>query len=402
MTTSRMKLTAVSLRFGTNNAAERNILLKKQQEAEAGVDGNIYGVSWDLSATNRFTRTDAAADFPAPSPSVGGSRGSSPFDDILPWAGMKIVEDEYAGTLVSIPKFYYRIEHTGEALNIQITSKKQAGFHTSPAHADRGDGKGERNVVYIARYHMGGEMGQSVTNALPIANVTRAELRETIRAMEEQVGVSGYSLQDYAMFWTVRLLMLVEFATWDFQGAIGYGCGNGESAENTGSTDNMPYHTGTISESAETYAVGIQYRYIEDMWANVVEFIDGWRCAEAAAGDGSLDVYITLNPAEYSDTEGGVLVGNIPSTANGGFIKDWAVPSVKGYSWALCPAAIAGEDELTDGNEYVTDCCEFDGPALCSGGCFDGPSPLCGPFSLGGGVAEDSGPVAGARLQKIP
>ena len=374
------------------------ILLEKQKSGAAGGTGNIYGVSWDLSTTNRLTRTDAAADFPAPSPSVDGSNGSSPFDNIWPWSGMQKVVDENAGVFVSIPKYYYRIQHTGEALNIQITDKATSGFSVSPAHADRGDGKGERDVVYIARYKCAGEMGASIPDALPVVNMTRAQFRATVN---EAAG-APYHLQDYAMFWTVRLLMLVEFATWDFQGAIGYGCGNGESAENTGSTDNMPYHTGTISESAETYAVGIQYRYIEDMWANVVEFIDGWRCEDAGNDDGSLNVYITLNPAEYSDTEGGVLVSNIPSTANGGMIKDWAVPSVKGYSWALCPAAIAGEDELTDGNEYVADVCGFDGPALGSGGYCGEPGPVFGPFSLVGSVAEGSGPFAGARLQKIP
>lgn len=371
------------------------ILMEKKKEAEGGSGGSVYGVSWDLSVSNRMTRTDAAAGFPDPSPSVGGSGGSSPFDNIWPWSGMQIVTDDVAGAFVSIPKYYYRIQHTGEALNIQISSKPASGFSVSPAHMDRGDGKGERDVVYVARYKCAGNEGASVTGMMPSANLTRAQFRAA-------AALNGFSITDYAMFWTIRLLMLVEFATWDFQGAIGYGCGNGESAEKTGSTDNMPYHTGTISDSEDTYAVGIQYRYIEDMWANVVEFIDGWRCEDAGNDDGSLNVYITLNPAEYSDTEGGVLVGVIPSTANGGMIKDWTVPSVKGYSWALCPAAIAGEDELTDGNEYVADHCEFFGPALVSGGYYGGPDPYCGPFYLDGDGAEGAGPIAGARLQKIP
>lgn len=371
------------------------ILLEKKKAEAAGAGGNIYGVSWDLSSSNRMTRTDAAADFTNPSPSVGGSGGSSPFDGIWPWSGMQIVEDEVAGTFVSIPKYYYRIQRTDDALNIQITDKATAGFSVSPAHMDRGDGKGERDVVYIARYKCTGDTGVSASGAAPTASMTRAQFRTAAAAQ-------GYSITDYAMFWTVRLLMVVEFATWDFQGAIGYGCGNGSSVENTGSTDDMGYHTGTISESEETYAVGVQYRYIEDMWANVVEFIDGWRIAENEAGDGSFDVYITLNPAEYSDTEGGVPVGIIPSTANGGFIKDWAVPSVEGYSWALCPAAIAEDSELVDGNEFVADYCEFSGPALLSGGFYDDAYPDYGPFFLVGIDAGDSVPIAGARLQKIP
>ena len=374
------------------------ILLEKQKSGAAGGTGNIYGVSWDLSTTNRLTRTDAAADFPAPSPSVDGSNGSSPFDNIWPWSGMQKVVDENAGVFVSIPKYYYRIQHTGEALNIQITDKATSGFSVSPAHADRGDGKGERDVVYIARYKCAGEMGASIPDALPVVNMTRAQFRATVN---EAAG-APYHLQDYAMFWTVRLLMLVEFATWDFQGAIGYGCGNGESAENTGSTDNMPYHTGTISESAETYAVGIQYRYIEDMWANVVEFIDGWRVEESTEEGVAWNVYVATNPAEYSDTEGGVLIGTLPSSVlDGGIIQDWAVPSVKGYSWAMLPAMV-GMEGIEDGNEYAADLCECDGPALFSGGFYVEPVPSCGPFFLVGDVAGVSVPFAGARLQKIP
>lgn len=370
------------------------ILLEKKKSEAAGGGGNVYGVSWDLSSSNRMTRTDAAAGFANPSPSVGGSGGSSPFDGIWPWSGMQIVEDEVAGTFVSIPKYYYRIQRTDDALNIQITDKATAGFSVSPAHMDRGDGKGERDVVYIARYKCTGDTGVSASGAAPTASMTRAQFRTAAAAQ-------GYSITDYAMFWTVRLLMVVEFATWDFQGAIGYGCGNGSSVENTGSTDDMGYHTGTISESEETYAVGVQYRYIEDMWANVVEFIDGWRI-EANEDDECYDVYITLNPAEYSDTEGGVKVSSISAAvANGGFIMDWDVPSVAGYSWALTPSA-AGEEGIEDGNEFVADVCGFYGPALVSGGFYGDLYPDCGPFFLSGNVAEVSDPVAGARLQKIP
>lgn len=354
----------------------------------------IYGVSWDLSANNKLTRTDTAANFNDPVPSVNGSMGSSPFDNIWPWAGMQIVEDEIAGSFVAIPKFYYRIQHTGVALNIQIADAPVSGFHVSPAHMDRGDGQGERDVVYIARYKCAGTQGGSTSNEAPVVNITRAQFRAA-------AANNGFSITDYAMFWTVRLLMLVEFATWDFQGAIGYGCGNGESAENTGSTDNMPYHTGTVSENIETYAVGVQYRHIEDLWANAMEFIDGWRVEESTEEGMAYDVYVTLNPKEFSDTEGGVKIGTLDTTvASGGFIQDWLVSKVKGYDWAMIPFA-AGEEGIVDGNEFASDCCEFVGPALLSGGLFVEPYPGFGPFFLASDVAGGASPVAGARLQKI-
>lgn len=361
--------------------------------------GNIYGVSWDMTVSNKLTRTGASASFADPVPCVNGVGGSSPFDGLMPWAGMEIVEDELGGTLVAIPKFWYRITKVDGALSFEIADAATDGFYVSPAHMDRGDGKGERDVVYIGRYHCAGTTGQSVSGAAPLVNVTRADFRASFAAKCEAAGVTGYHMQDYAMWWTVRLLMLVEYATWDFQGAIGYGCGNGESAENTGSTDNMPYHTGTVQESITTYGVGVQYRYIEDMWANVADWVDGWALVVNEA-TGLADIYVSINPADYSETGGTVKVGTIdPNTVNG-MISDWTVPTTPGFGWALTPCAAS--QEIETGTEYCADYCVFIGPALVSGGAFDGCDPVCGPFLLCGGPAESAGAGIGARLQKIP
>lgn len=360
--------------------------------------GNIYGVSWDMTASNKLTRTDLAADFSDPVPSVNGSEGSSPFDTLMPWAGMQIVEDEFGGTMVSIPKFYYKITKTDSKLSFQIADAPMPGFSVSPAHMDR-DGKGERDVVYIGRYHCAGTTGQSVSGAAPVAGLTRARFRAIFVANCEAAGVTGYHMQDYAMWWTVRLLMLVEYATWDFQGAIGYGCGNGSSAENTGSTDNMPYHTGTVQESITTYGVGVQYRYIEDLWANVADWVDGWALVNNEA-TGLADIYVSINPADYSETGGTVKVGSIDPNAVNGMISDWTVPTTPGFGWALTPCA--AYNEIKTGTEYCADVCGLLGPALCSGGSFDVCGPDFGPFLLFGFPAEGADANVGARIQKIP
>ena len=357
---------------------------------------NVYGVTWTVGESNKMTRTDGAVDFINPIPCVNGVGGSSPFDGLMPWAGMQIVEDEFAGVMVSIPKYYYRIVREGDAISIQISPSPADGFAVSPAHMDRGDGKGERDMVYIARYHCGGDLGQSISGVMPMCDLTRKQFRENIWGMSAQYNVTAYSQQDYAMFWTVRLLMLVEYATWDFQTAIGHGCGNGESLENSGKTDDMPYHTGTVGESTEEYCVGVQYRYIEDMWANCAEFIDGWRMDTETGG-----IYVILNPEEYSDTKGGVLVGQIGDENQYGLIKDWHIPDTAGYTWAMTPA-VADMDGVETFTEYVADYCYFDGPVLISGGYADVPDPFYGPFLLFADVASYSDPFIGARLQKIP
>lgn len=53
-------------------------------------------------------------------------------------------------TLVKIPKFWVKVTHS--PFKVQIADQATDGFQVSPAHRDRGDGVGERDVVYIGRY----------------------------------------------------------------------------------------------------------------------------------------------------------------------------------------------------------------------------------------------------------
>lgn len=383
-----MRLTGTSDKLTTD---EMLALLKTVEPAVPS--GSIYGVSWAMTSDPAMTRTDAAADFSAPVPSVNGAAGSSPFDSLMPWSGMQIVEDD-AGSFVSIPKFWYKITKTDTAFQIQIADYAADGFSVSPAHADRGDGNGERDTVYIARYKCAGDNGYPVSGAAPKVNMTRAAFRSAIAAS----GITGYSIQDYAMLWTTRMLMVVEYATWDMQSAIGYNCGNGSAAENTGATDSMPYHTGTVQASLSTYGVGVQYRYIEDPWGNVAEWVDGWRTEQN--DDTTWNVYVMLNPADFSDDTGGTLVGTLGTGVNDGiFIKDWTIPTAEGYEWALLPTG--DMDGIDTGFEYVADVCDCLGPSLVVGGLWDA-YPYCGPFFLSSCRAAYSNAFVGARLQKIP
>jgi len=228
---------------------------------------HIYGVSWDRTDTPVLTRIDEAASFPSPVVAVDTSVGSSPFDNLMPWAGMEKITDENGQSLVSIPKFWYRWTSTEDALTLQIADAPVNGFHVSPMHADRGDGKGERDVAYIGRYHCAveGALMGSITNALPLTDVPRTGARYGITSA---AGDGGYFLQDFAAWWTIRMLFLVEYATWDGQAVIGEGNISGSIVKN-GATDNMIYHTGMVTVANGD--AGNQYRWIENpcqMWAN--------------------------------------------------------------------------------------------------------------------------------------
>lgn len=302
----------------------------------------IYGVLWDGGQSHAFTRTDDAAQFAEPQAAISGGSGSSPFDSILPWSGMNIVEDNDAGTMVSIPKFYYKWTRVNKSMKLQISNGSFDGAHVSPAHADRGDGNGERSVVYVARYLSGENSYKSITGVTKDNHnsVTHADMRTAIALLG-----SGIYSMDYAMFWTIAMLYLVEYADWDCQGKIGRGGTNG--IETTGETDSMLYHTGTMHSSRNGWH-HIQYRHIEDFWAFGNTFVEGIKF------DGT-DIYAIRNPADFGNINNGVLVGQreVVSGSNSMLITGYTDPSaISGYEYALYPNSVIEESGNT---YYITD-----------------------------------------------
>ena len=297
---------------------------------------HIYGAVWDCSSSTAWTRTDEAAEFTEPSPAVNNDDGSSPFDTIMPWSGM-VKEERAGGTMVKIPKYWYKWTRAEGVMKLQISPTAVEGFNVSPAHADRGDGKGERDYVYVGAYHCGGgetDTYKSKTGVLPMVGKTRSEFRTAIH----NLGANIWQY-DFAMYWTIAMLYLVEFAKWDSQIKIGYGCGNGTNTENNGACDAMIYHTGTNAVGRTTYG-HVRYRYIEGLWDNVLDCCDGIYFNNS-------DIYCIKNPADFSESTGGTLVGTRPQ---GGWITSWSAPNVTGFEYALFPNAVGGSNST-----YVSD-----------------------------------------------
>jgi hypothetical protein len=119
---------------------------------------------------------------------------------------MTIVEKD-GNSLVKIPKFWVKIEKTAEKLSFKIADKPVTGFMVSPAHRDRGDG--EKDFVYIGRYHSDNTY-KSVSGQTPITYITRA----TARVNTHNLG-SEYWQLDISMWLTIWFLYLIEFANWD-------------------------------------------------------------------------------------------------------------------------------------------------------------------------------------------
>ena len=380
----------------------------------------IYGAEWTNNTESPvWTRTDDAVGFADPQPAVAGGTGSSPFDNIMPWSGMVRDSITNLGEFVAIPKFYYKITSYKKdgasemTFKLQISDQQFDGSHVSPAHMDRGDGTGEKDVIYVGRYLSNlSDDGwfKSTTNVLPTTNLTYSE------TISDHIEINLEYLMDYATFVTIQMLYLVEFANWNSQAMIGYGCGNGSSVERTGSTDTMQYHTGTMQASRTTYGVGVQYRYIEDLWANV----QCWLGGIYFINDSKYKLYVSL-ATSYDNFKNNDFVSDKFTYVNTNYSETtpYIVTNklsqsvVTGFDWVLSPlTTINDETDNAYINKYICDSISLGGPsgtkmAMLSGGEFSATTEnnagqLYGLFSLNVNDLTSSSAYVGCRSIMIP
>ena len=347
---------------------------------------HIYGVEWDWTSSGPTagTRTDDAAGFDNPQPAVNNGTGWSPFDNLYPWSEM-VKETRSGGVMVKEPKYWFKWTRTpsgsGVKLKLQIADGPVDGFYLDPVNMDRGDGLGELDYSFIGRYHCASGTYKSETNKAQQVNITRS----TARTQIHNLGANIWQM-DFAQFWYVGMLFLVEFADWNGQTRIGYGCSFGNSKQNNGQTDSMQYHTGTTAANRTTYGF-TQYRNIDGWWDNVCDWMGG-----CYYNDNGLNVI--LNPNQFSDSANGVLVGKPVA----GYPKDFAIPTQSGLEWALYPSKSGGSTTT-----YVPDSWNFgsSGPCLCHGGDYNHYLGH-GPFYIDCISVSSSNSYFGCRLQERP
>lgn len=307
---------------------------------------NVFGVVWDTSnSSTALTRLTPETDpyglvtrsvTTEPVPAVGTGSGSSPFDAYAPWSGMKECNLNASGTvtawkgdssfarsndytMVFVPEFYVAAKRNGTKQYFYVSDKPKSGFTKHP-----GSNK------YIGKYHMT-RGGYSISVGEPVVSITR----DTARNKAKSIG-QKFHLYDFATYCAIIFLYIVEFADWNCQSKIGQGCTNNSSSINSGGTDSMTYHTGRASGTDGKTAV--QYRWIENLWGNVYQFIDGFNANGTTA-------YYCTDPSEYADnTSSGYT--NIGTLSGSGWIKDLTVTD----NGLLIPKTSGGS-----GTTYVPD-----------------------------------------------
>lgn len=326
-----------------DQTAEGTVTISKSGESKSLTlsYANVFGVCWDTSnSSTALTRLTPSTDpyglvtrsvTTEPKPAVGTGAGSSPFDSFMPWSGMKECNLNNAGavtawkgdsgfsrsnnfTMVFIPVFYVAAKRSGAKQYFYISDKPKTGMVKHP-----GSGK------YVGRYTMDHATGGvSKKGCTPIYNVTRAKAREFAK-------LGKYHLYDFATYCAIVWLYIVEFADWNSQSKIGWGNVMGSGILNSGTTDSMIYHTGREATHATGYE-GIQYRWIENLWGNMFQWVDG-----AIAYNQQL--YYWTDPSEYND---GTIEDSISFgfSFDNGYIKDLGVTN----DGMMCPRETGGSD----------------------------------------------------------
>lgn len=309
---------------------------------------SVFGVSWDSSqpstALTRLTKANdpnklVTVDITTePVPAVGTGSGSSPFDNYMPWMGMeeyniintsgkvlnKKGESGFTRTnisvpvMVKIPEFYYKIEKSGSIFRYYVADGPVDGLSLHPGSGDN----------YLGRYESGeassGTMGlilASYSGTTPSVSKTRSTFRDYARNM-----ASGFQLRDIAAWCAYDLLYLVEYADFNSQEKIGPGIVNDTAVHKTGETDAMVYHTGRANSSDNS---AVQYRWIENPWGNVREWVDGINFQNRTA-------YICTDPTKYADdTTANYTSTGVTLSSTTGWIKGLGLST--DFPWAYLP-----------------------------------------------------------------
>ena len=258
----------------------------------------VFGVAWDYSLSSpQLARLTSQTDplgvvttVPSQEPTAcigNDGNGQSEFDNFMPWKGMRrvnyvngqvvdFVSYNNGETFVYIPEFWSKIvdDSANNKMYFYISSGELTGF-TKHLGSDR----------YVGRYKCDGGL-KSRPGGLSVLQ-TMHNFRINLKTTD-----ANYYLYDIHSYNALQLLYLVEFSNFNIRSKIGVGITSG-SSQNNGGTDTLIYHTGRVSGTENVSAV--QYRWIENLYGNVWEFIDGVII-------NSKLVYICSDPSKYGDT----------------------------------------------------------------------------------------------------
>jgi hypothetical protein len=263
---------------------------------------------------------------------------------------------------------------------------------------------------------------ESKVGVQPTTMTSGSQIMDTLRGYAAARG-SGWGLIQIQALEAIRLMAVVECATWYVGGAVGTGINNltylwsAKSAQNTGHTASLNNASGNVvystldngaTCSSGTTTNAVSYRGWENLWGNITEYLDGifidgsytpWIADHGFVPCPSGSSMSSVSPP-YTST-------GVTLTATGGGNVS-AINTTGAYAWAMFPMTITGAAYTTawlcsvgvtrpSSNAYVISCYTS---GYYMGGGMATQEYVTQNTAMGSG--SNLGAAIGSRLQYIP
>lgn len=288
-----------------------------------------------------------------------------------------------SGTVVQVmveqPKFYYKVvplnvekKHKGgitRKVRYYVSDTPKAGFKLHPAFRENGN---ENEKIYIAAFEgslydasaaayilddsqvadFTADMLSSIANAKPLSGLTQSATRANVRKLAEKRG-SGWEQAYAATVSASQLLMLIEYASFNMQSAIG----NGAVSKTDDGATNMSEPTGTTINLGNASGVavntnGIQmvsYRGEENFWGNIWGWVDGInQYMDATTHEGT--IYIADHTFTDNIGTGAYEDAGIIAVFGNGYVSAFCYSEK--YDWLFIPGELLGNTALPVGDYH--------------------------------------------------
>ena len=288
--------------------------------------------------------------------------------------------------MVEQPKFYYKVvplltqivsegENYGQHMRkgrYYVSNTPKAGFKLHPAFIRNNV---EHDIIYLSAFEgslydasasayilddaqvadFSNDMLSSIANAKPMSGLTQNLTRANTRKLAQKRG-TGWEQSYVATVSASQLLMLIEYASFNMQTAIGNGNvsktddGATNMAENTGATVTLGNASGVV-----TNANGIQivsYRGEENPYGNIWKWVDGINVQNPspfAAGQHG-KVYVADNAFADNVSESPFKDTGICPAYGEGYVSAFGYSEE--FDWLFIPTEHTGNTSLPVG-DYV-------------------------------------------------
>lgn len=300
--------------------------------------------------------------------------GTETPDSALQFAAGTIVQ-----TMVEQARFYYKVvplqieksARGGKTRKVRyyVSDTPKAGFKLHPAFIVDGE---ELTEYYEAAFEgtlfdtsvsayilddaqvadFAADLLCSIANAKPLSGYTQNATRGNIRKLAHNRG-TGWEQEIVQTACATTLLMLIEYATFNMQTAIGAGVinktdnGLNNIAENTGATVSLGNKSGAVINNNGIQIVS--YRGKENPWGNIWGWVDGLN-HYVNVEEGTDTVYIADH--DFADDIGTDSYGEInisPSMTNG-YVSAWCYDEE--HDWLFIAAEVEGNSSLPVGDYF--------------------------------------------------